>query len=185
MGESPQGLLSQAKRNTPLLSPASLETMEAVMKKIIQNNMANNYGEDLVPWLLEEGQEEAPSSLYGLTNQWGIHGAAAMLYPELLKNFADSQGADLAVLPSSVHEVILVPVKGDLDFEWLRCMVRNINLSEVPPEDWLSDQAMFTGGGKAGWKSQNWGDRRIRNREPGAGYKHKTPAPCNCGFEML
>lgn len=40
-GESPQGLLSQAKRNTPLLSPASLEPMEAVMKK----NHTKQYGE--------------------------------------------------------------------------------------------------------------------------------------------
>ena len=140
-GESPQGLFSQAKRNTPLLSPASLETMEAVMKKIVQSNTGEaDYGEDLVSGFPEEGREESPGSLYVLTNQRGIYGAAAMLYPELLKDFAERQKTDLVILPSSVHEVLLVPVRGSLDFAWLRCMVRSINRSEVPPEDWLSDQ---------------------------------------------
>ncbi len=139
--ESPQSLFSQAKRNTPLLSPASLETMEAVMKKIMQSNTREeDYGEDLVSGFPEEGQEEAPASMYVLTNQRGIYGAAAMLYPELLKDFAERQKTDLVILPSSVHEVLLVPVRGSLDFAWFRCMVRSINRSEVPPEDWLSDQ---------------------------------------------
>lgn len=78
--------------------------------------------------------------MYVLTNQRGIYGAAAMLYPELLKDFAERQKTDLVILPSSVHEVLLVPVRGSLDFAWFRCMVRSINRSEVPPEDWLSDQ---------------------------------------------
>lgn len=140
-GESPQGLLSQAKRNTPLLNPASLETMEAVMKKIVQSNTREaDYGEDLVSGFSEEEQEESPASMYVLTNQKGIYGAASMLYPELLKDFAERQKTDLVILPSSIHEVLLVPVRGSLNFAWFRCMVRSINRSEVPPEDWLSDQ---------------------------------------------
>ena len=58
----------------------------------------------------------------------------------MLKEFADSQGSDLVILPSSIHEVLLVPYKERLDFEYLRQMVRNINGLEVPPEDQLSDE---------------------------------------------
>lgn len=89
-GESPQGLLSEAQKNTPLLSPARLESMEDVMKKIAKSNLGEDYEEDLVTRILREGQEEDFVSLYVLTNQQGIYGAAAMLYPGLLKDFAES-----------------------------------------------------------------------------------------------
>ena len=49
-------------------------------------------------------------------------------------------GKDLVILPSSIHEVLLIPYEEALSFEELSSMVSHINRSEVPVEDRLSDQ---------------------------------------------
>lgn len=138
-GESPQGLFSQAQKNMPLLNPVILESMEDVLRNAAKRNWGEGYDEEKALRLWED-KEEKVISMYVLTNERGIYGAAAMLYPNLLRNFAESQRTDVVILPSSVHEVILVPVKELLDFGWLRDMVRNVNQTEVPLEDQLSDQ---------------------------------------------
>ena len=48
-------------------------------------------------------------------------------------------GGDLYILPSSVHEVILIPKTKDLSVKELNEMVCEINSSQVPTEDVLAD----------------------------------------------
>ena len=77
--------------------------------------------------------------LYLLTNQMGYNGAAAILYEGVLKNFAEEVGKDLILLPSSIHEVLLLPDNGDSDYEGLSALVREVNKAQVRREEWLSD----------------------------------------------
>ena len=63
-----------------------------------------------------------------------------MLYPDEIKNFADRLGQDIIILPSSIHEVLLVADSGNYDFEDMSRLVKEINDTEVPPEDRLSNQ---------------------------------------------
>ena len=77
--------------------------------------------------------------LYLLTNQMGYNGAAAILYEGVLKNFAEEVGKDLILLPSSIHEVLLLPDNGDSDYEALSALVREVNEAQVRREEWLSD----------------------------------------------
>jgi hypothetical protein len=44
-----------------------------------------------------------------MTNDRASHGAAAVLYENVLKQFADGIDRDLFILPSSIHELLLVP----------------------------------------------------------------------------
>ena len=53
------------------------------------------------------------------------------------------QDSSLYILPSSVHEVIMFPAKGDEDDAALRKMVRDINDTEVEKQDRLSDNIYF------------------------------------------
>lgn len=62
-----------------------------------------------------------------------------MLYEGILKDFAAVLEYDLIILPSSVHEVLLVPYEEDLCMEELKEMVRHINRTEVAKEEVLSD----------------------------------------------
>ena len=66
-----------------------------------------------------------------------------MLYPRVLKEFAESLGEDLIILPSSIHEVLLTPSNVSLPPEELNEMVQAINQSDVPAEERLSDHIYY------------------------------------------
>ena len=82
-----------AKKNTPNLLPAFVEHMK---------NSLNNYIET-------DTSEMSELPLYILTNERKINGATSILYENVLKTFAEEQNSDLIILPSSIHEVILLP----------------------------------------------------------------------------
>ena len=109
-----------AKANAPVLKPACLQGIGEVL----------GLG-------LPEGEQEI---LYVLTNKQAVHGAAVMLYEGELRKVSDRLGGDLAILPSSLHEVLLAPWTGRADSRGLREIVRNVNRTEVPDEEQLSDQ---------------------------------------------
>lgn len=81
--------------------------------------------------------------IYIFTNRNRTKGASGMLRTDLLKEFANNQDCDLIILPSSVHELILVPDHGNINNEALREMVRTINVEAVAKEERLSDEIYF------------------------------------------
>ena len=135
-GGDVEGLFARARENAPLLYPASLVSMEEAIKEMIGGSMGEGCTGELIPGCMEAGS----IGMYVLTNQRGFHGAAALLYPDIVKDFADSQGCDLVILPSSVHEVLLVPEREPMDYTYMRDMVKNVNSTEVALEDQLSDE---------------------------------------------
>ena len=76
--------------------------------------------------------------LWVLCTQTGSYGASVLLYKEPFDRLAERYGSDLYVIPSSIHEVLVVPTRG-LEPEDPRCMVACINASEVPEGEQLSD----------------------------------------------
>ena len=74
-----------------------------------------------------------------LTNSRKTHGAACILDPGVLDGVAQEMGSDFFILPSSIHEVILLPVTGNEDHEKLKEMIREVNSTQVAPEEVLSD----------------------------------------------
>ena len=77
--------------------------------------------------------------MYVMSNSVGIYGAAVVLYDGELRRLASALGRDLIILPSSVHEVLVIPYNEELVIRDLREMVRHVNESEVPEEEVLSD----------------------------------------------
>ena len=78
-----------------------------------------------------------------VSNKEKMNGAIAICDLELLARIADKYKADLTILPSSIHECILVPMTGDLDFDGLSEMVSDVNGAEVDPVEQLSDHAYY------------------------------------------
>lgn len=88
-----------------------------------------------------ENECEDSVPLYVLTNKQGVYGASAIYNRRLLLEFAEKFHTDkIAVLPSSIHEVLLTPFKG-MNIQDLTDMVRGINSAEVKPEERLADRA--------------------------------------------
>lgn len=73
--------------------------------------------------------------MYTATNQHKTDGAAVMFYPGFMDHVAKELGGDIFILPSSVHEVMIVLDDGNLDAQELKEMAVSINTSEVAPDN--------------------------------------------------
>lgn len=88
------------------------------------------------------GEEPMPNGFHFLTNAHAFYGAAALLDEGRVSAFAAQKGADLYILPSSVHEVLLLPTLKDgreIDAESVNRIVRDCNRMAVIPEDRLAN----------------------------------------------
>lgn len=89
-------------------------------------------------------EEEFPDvPMYVLTNMERCLGAAAILYPGVLKNMSYILGDRFYILPSSIHECILIPQNGRYTQDELSAMVAEINEKHVERKDILSDHVYF------------------------------------------
>lgn len=79
-------------------------------------------------------------AMYVATNEEEAYGAAAILRPDILKSLSKKLNDNLMILPSSIHEILLVPEKQNGDTEMLRSMVAEVNRTQLEPEEVLSDQ---------------------------------------------
>ncbi len=84
---------------------------------------------------------EEPLNMFILSNSDQTFGASVITYPDLLKGIGESLKSDFYVLPSSVHEVIILPkfISGTIGN--INSMIRSINSEMLNPEDVLSDHA--------------------------------------------
>ena len=123
-----------ALKNTPLLQGYELADMNTVLEEM--KELGGIDDEEI-----EDMQQEVP--MYVLSNKSRINGASCILYKDILKDFAMVVDKDLYVLPSSIHEVILLPSDGTQESEQLKEMVREINQSQVEKEEVLSDSVYY------------------------------------------
>ncbi len=80
---------------------------------------------------------EYGSNIFVLTNKRKINGANILLFKEKIAEVAEKVGDDLFILPSSIHELLAIPA-GQADIDILRQMVREVNDTEVAPDEILS-----------------------------------------------
>ena len=112
--------------NAPRLLPPMLQSMD----ELLDGAFPGESFEDLIP-------------MYVLTNREKLFGASCILYPDALKKFAQSVNSDLYVLPSSIHETILLPQNSELNPEAFLDIVTEINHSQVEEEEVLADSVYF------------------------------------------
>lgn len=136
-GTTKEELRELAMRNTPVLLPPVIQTMRDIMHEILKEQFEDLYVDEFFDDFMGEDLGKPP--LYVLSNRKQMNGSSCILYKGCLEKFASEQNADVIILPSSQHEVILIPDKGGLDYADLQETVKQINKSEVPVEDVLSD----------------------------------------------
>lgn len=118
-------LYRDARRNSARLLPARLARMSDMIRELSD----------------EEELFDMDIPMYVLTNEVKALGAACILYEGILGRCADTIGEDYYILPSSIHEVILVPASAVQEPGELSRMVRDINETQVEDTEILSDQA--------------------------------------------
>ena len=103
----------------------------------------------LFPAELEE-ELEMGIDMYIFSTKSRIHGARAMLRVDMLKTFANEKGCNLFILPSSVHEVLLVCDEKGICVAGLKAMVSTVNSDPdaIEVEEVLSDSVYYYDRGK-------------------------------------
>ncbi len=81
--------------------------------------------------------------MYILTNEQGINGACALVYPGILEKMGKLFRSNFYLLPSSIHEFMVIPAKESVYLKRYDKMVKEINRSMVDINDTLSDHAMY------------------------------------------
>lgn len=108
------------------------------------------YGQDNCNNLLRVSRTDPlpePDSLYVLTNDKFFWGASVLLYPGMTESLCTMLGGDFYVLPSSVHEVLLLPVSMGDPMKLIET-IHEGNSTVVNDEDFLSDDLIICENGK-------------------------------------
>lgn len=134
-GLSAKSLYIIAEKNTPILLPPVIDTMEHTLELLMgEINCA----------IEPAGDSNKPIPMHIMTNKYQINGASVLLYNGLLDGLAEKLGTDLYVIPSSIHELIIMPAEdGSLSLSKLSDMVKEINENHVKEEEILSDCAYY------------------------------------------
>lgn len=130
-GVEKEDLYRQASENTSRFLPDDFSSMSAVIEELTEESEAHISFED---------KEE---EMYVLSNRIHSYGAAAILYSGRMEGIGMYLKSNYYVLPSSVHEVIVVPEKAAVEKEELSAMVAEINRTQVEAEEVLSDHAYY------------------------------------------
>lgn len=129
-GADSEAILGEAVRNAAAVDPPMLVDMSRGLFEPEKTNLLDRT--EAIP-------PEDIGCMYVLSNSSGMLGASALFYPDVMQRSAEIIGAGYYVLPSSIHELILVPDSGDIDEDALYSMVREANRTVVEPQDVLSD----------------------------------------------
>ncbi len=98
--------------------------------------------QDMLDEFMDELQKRemyVDAPMFVLTNSKWTNGAACLLYTGLLDKVASCLECDLYVIPSSIHEVILMPMNGKMQVDEVNAMIRQVNQDEIRPGEILSE----------------------------------------------
>lgn len=116
-----------AEENTPILYPACITSLTDAI------GLENLLGVPI------ELPDEPLIPMFALSNTKSDYGASAICYQKILEDFSQKVQDDLILLPSSVHEMILMPLHKNDDIASHKETVYDANRCLLEPSEFLSD----------------------------------------------
>lgn len=139
-GMSTEELYNLALENT--VNDYEIIPMSDIVQEIMDVGSVGNF-------LAGERMEMSVLSSYSK-----LHGASGMLHSSILKRYMrENQVEKLVIIPSSIHEVLLIPCNELPEMAGLSDMVKDVNATQLLPEEILSDNVYVYDGSKI----INWG----------------------------
>ena len=132
-------LLERAISNSEKMLPVHMENLHHMVAEMMRTyGVDEEFANDML-------RDDSMIPMIIVTNTKKINGASVILYKSSpVRDAAEKCGCNLYILPSSRHECILVPeLDGEFDAGSLRDMVKQVNETELPPEDFLSDSVYY------------------------------------------
>ena len=127
LGIEEEELKVLAEENTERSQPLSLESLYTRLSAFRGNR--------------EEAEKTDPCEMYVLTNMDGIFGAGTLFYKGTAEYLRSRFPEDLFLLPSSVHEWILLPDRHNMQIRELNDLICQINEAVVEDDEILSSHA--------------------------------------------
>ena len=127
-------LFEIAELNTPRLFELKVSEFSEMIDELPESS---DTGE------IEEMVRNEAVTMFILTNDKCLYGATGILYKNSLKSFAERIGRGFYLLPSSVHESILLPDNSCYNTSNLKEMVKSVNEAVLDREDFLSDNVYY------------------------------------------
>ena len=124
----------------PMMKKASIDvdTLHAYAMENMKKNVRIVSMTKLINGMMNADFEDDPDlPMYVITNEKNRYGAAGILEKQLLDEVVEKIGQDIVILPSSVHECIIVPLIDDI--KNFKDMVTSINRDHVEVEERLTD----------------------------------------------
>ena len=129
MGVTHEQLRADALENSPEIRPVVIQGMNEVMKEMMGPEAYEMFG---IP-------DDTEEMMFIATVPDKNSGAGVLAYQDFMDQAAEKIGGDFYVIPSSIHEILLVPDNGEVQADGLKEMVQEVNATEVSPEEKLSD----------------------------------------------
>ncbi len=123
-GVTPATLLAEATKNMEEKQPPHITSMFDVLKELMGMDIPDLPGNK--------------PEMFVMSNESKMNGAAGIIFTDRLQEFAEEQGADIFIIPSSIHELILVPAVGEMSAQDIKEMVRDVNDTQLDAQDRLS-----------------------------------------------
>lgn len=138
-GVSVEELHDTAIKNMNKDGEVMFMTMRDVMIDLMLSDMPMDLDRNEAEEMINNMLTQDNGKMFVLTNASKVNGAAVILNDDVRQMIADEVGGDFFVLPSSVHECLIVPKDAGMDYEELQSMVQDVNTTQVAPEERLSD----------------------------------------------
>lgn len=139
-GVTQEELHDIAISNLESLSPSTFKSMNEVMAEMMLPQMIEECGgdRDMAEAMLS-AMMPPEEKMYVISNEEKLNGAAALLDDKLMDSIREKIGDDFFILPSSIHECLVVPADAGMELRDLENMVKEVNETQVAPQDRLSD----------------------------------------------
>lgn len=122
-------LYEAASENTQRMMGYRIQSMYSVMCEMMTEN-PERFDDELLAKL------KKCIPIYVVSNKDRTEGAACMLYPKLIEDFAQALGTDIYIIPSTIHDLLLLPVINEKSY--IRQLIRKVNDSNMKPDEILS-----------------------------------------------
>lgn len=142
------GLIQVTDKIIDLWGMDTQEVYETALKNMQERNYIKIYTMDSVinsllfgtekEEISKEVLEKMQNPFLVMTSVNYMNGSAGILDTDKLQEISEAIGQDLYILPSSIHECLILP-KHEKTVQELEEMVQEVNRQEVEPEEWLSD----------------------------------------------
>ena len=142
------GYIMVLKEHLQLWGKSEADVYETAMEHTVRENISfASINENIKRILSEKKMDlifdgdliETDIPLYVLTNETNQFGAVYMLLPEVMERIAAEKGEDLYLIPSSIHETLVMPASSVDDPLCLQFTLLSVNKMQLPLEDRLSN----------------------------------------------